>query len=86
MAAARAEHDAGDLLGNEGRAFQDRRDAALERDSEYAAWADRRYLERWGVPRPPGRNTRPEASMTENQQGSEQERGQAEAGARCPRR
>ena len=52
MAAARAEYDVGDLLGDEDRAAQRELDAALERDPEFAAWADQRYLERWGVPRP----------------------------------
>jgi hypothetical protein len=50
MAATRAEYDVGDLLGDEDRAAQRELDAALERDPEFAAWADQRYLERWGVP------------------------------------
>ena len=50
--AARAEHDAGDILGDEGRANQRRIDETLERDPEWRAWADAKHLERWGVPRP----------------------------------
>ncbi|HVT67209.1 MAG TPA: hypothetical protein VHF26_05635 [Trebonia sp.] len=52
IAAARAEHEAGDILDSEGRAWQQRLEARLEADPEFAAWADRKYLERWGVPRP----------------------------------
>jgi hypothetical protein len=52
MDAARAEAAAGDVLGDEGRAFQARIEAALEADPEYRAWADAKYLERWGHQRP----------------------------------
>lgn len=52
MDAARAEHEAGDTLGDDGRASQRRIDAALGRDPEFRAWADVKYLERWGTPRP----------------------------------
>jgi hypothetical protein len=37
-AAAHAEHDAGDLLGEEGRRFQRRVEAALEADPDFRAW------------------------------------------------
>jgi hypothetical protein len=52
MDAARAEHAAGDLLGDDGRAAQRRMEAALDADPEFRAWADAKYLDRWGVPRP----------------------------------
>jgi hypothetical protein len=52
MDAARAQHEAGELLDDDGRVFQRRIDDALERDPEYREWADRQYLERWGVPWP----------------------------------
>jgi hypothetical protein len=46
--AARAEAEAGDILGDEGRAFQRRIEASLEADPEFRAWADAKHLERWG--------------------------------------
>jgi hypothetical protein len=51
MDGARAEAEAGDLLGDEGRAFQARIEASLEPDPEFRAWADAKYLERHGVER-----------------------------------
>jgi hypothetical protein len=58
MDAARAEAEAGDLLGDEGRAFQQQLEAGLEADPEFRAWADAKYLERHGTERP-----RPEAEL-----------------------
>lgn len=49
---AEAEHEAGDILGDDGRADQRKIDTMLEHDPEFRAWADHRYAERWGTPRP----------------------------------
>jgi hypothetical protein len=58
MDAERAAAAAGDILGDAGRAEQRKIDEMLERDPEFRAWADAKYLERWGIPRP-----HPEAEM-----------------------
>ncbi len=60
MAVARAEHEAGDILGEDGQAFQHRIEAALETDPDYRAWADAKYQERWGRERP---HPEPEAEL-----------------------
>ena len=51
MAAAHAEAAAGDILGDEGRAYQRQIDEGLEADPEYRAWADSKYMDRYGIPR-----------------------------------
>jgi hypothetical protein len=51
IAAARAEHDAGDLLGKDGREFQRRLEISLERDPQFRQWADQKHRERWGTER-----------------------------------
>lgn len=61
MAAACAEHEAGDLLGEDGRAFQRRLQAALDAGPEFRAWAARTYLERWEAGRPAAEPAEPEA-------------------------
>jgi hypothetical protein len=61
MAAARAEHAAGDLPGEDGRAFQRRLEASAGADPEFRAWAARAYLERWGAGRPAAEPAGPEA-------------------------
>lgn len=60
-AAAHAEHDAGDLLGEEGRRIQRRVEAALEVDPGLPRLADARFLERWGTERPHPEADAPEA-------------------------
>lgn len=49
MKAARAEHEAGDLLSEEGRAFRWRIEAAFEADPGFRAWADQKFAERSGA-------------------------------------
>jgi hypothetical protein len=51
MAAARAEAAAGDVLGDEGRAYQRQIGEGLEADPEFRAWADAKYMDRYGIPR-----------------------------------
>jgi len=63
MDAARAEHEAGDIPGDEGRAYQRQLEERLEADPEFRAWADAQYLERHGAERPHPEIEDPEAEL-----------------------
>jgi len=60
MDAARAEAEAGDILGDGGREFQQQLESRLEADPEFRAWADAKYRDRHGIERP---HPEPEAEL-----------------------